>query len=42
LDQLHLRYVTGDLLQEEGLVRHDQARLTRLLINKFVKVHPRA
>jgi uncharacterized cofD-like protein len=41
LDQLHLRYVTGDLLQEEGLVRHDQARLTRLLINKFVKVHPR-
>jgi uncharacterized cofD-like protein len=41
LDQLHLRYVTGDLLLEEGVVRHDQARLTRLLINKFVKVHPR-
>ncbi len=41
LDQLHLRYVVGDLLLEGGVVRHDQARLTRLLINKFVKRHPR-
>jgi uncharacterized cofD-like protein len=41
LDQLHLRYVTGDLLLEEGVVRHDQARLTRLLISKFVKGRPR-
>ena len=39
LDQLRLRYVTGDLLQEEGMVRHDQTRLTHLLINKFVKPH---
>ena len=41
LDQLHLRYVTGDLLLEGGVVRHDQARLTRLLINKFVRRHPK-
>jgi hypothetical protein len=33
--------VTGDLLLEEGVVRHDQARLTRLLISKFVKGRPR-
>jgi uncharacterized cofD-like protein len=37
LDQMGLHYVTGDLLQEEGVVRHDQVRLTRLLINKFVR-----
>jgi uncharacterized cofD-like protein len=41
LDQLGLRYVKGDFLQEEGVVRHDQARLTRLLINKFVKHRPK-
>jgi uncharacterized cofD-like protein len=41
LDQLGLRYVKGDFLQEEGVVRHDQARLTRLLINKFVKRRPK-
>ena len=29
-----LRYVTGDLLQEENVVRHDEGRLTRLLINE--------
>jgi uncharacterized cofD-like protein len=40
LDQLGLRYVTGDLLQEAGVVRHDQGRLTRLLIDKFVKQRP--
>lgn len=37
LDQMGLRYVTGDLLHEQDLVRHDQVRLTRLLINKFIK-----
>jgi len=40
LDQLGLRYVTGNLLQEAGVVRHDQGRLTRLLIDKFVKQRP--
>ena len=34
-----LRYVTGDLLQEENVVRHDEAAITRLLINKFVKTN---
>lgn len=41
LEQLGLRHVKGDFLLEEGVVRHDQARLTRLLINKFVKYHPK-
>ena len=41
LEQLGLRYVTGDLLQEEGVVRHDQSRLTRLLINKFIRNRPK-
>jgi uncharacterized cofD-like protein len=37
LDRMGLRYVTGDLLQQDGVVRHDQSRLTRLLLDKFVK-----
>ena len=37
LDRMHLRYVTGDILQQEGVARHDQARLTRLLLDKFVE-----
>jgi uncharacterized cofD-like protein len=41
LDQLGLRYVTGDFLQEEEKVRHDQERLTRLLISKFVTARPK-
>jgi uncharacterized cofD-like protein len=41
LEQLGLRYATGNLLQEEGVVRHDQSRLTQLLINKFVKQRPK-
>lgn len=40
LERMGLRYVTGDLLQEEGLVRHHQARLTRLLLDTFVKRRP--
>ena len=32
-----LKYVTGDIAQQEGVVRHDQKRLTRLLLNAFVK-----
>jgi len=41
LERLGLRYVTGNLLQEAGVVRHDQVRLTQLLMDKFVKQHPR-
>ncbi len=41
LDLLGLRCVTGDLLQEENVVRHDQSLLTRLLLEKFVKRRPR-
>jgi uncharacterized cofD-like protein len=41
LDEMGLRYVTGDLLQEDRVVRHDQARLTRLLLEKFVARSPR-
>ena len=37
LKGLGLGYVMGDLLQQEGVVRHDQSRLTRLLLDKFVK-----
>ena len=37
LDRMGLKYVTGDLLQEDGVVRHDQDRLTRLLLERFVK-----
>lgn len=39
LEQMGTRYITGDLLQQEGVVRHDEARLTRLLLEKFVKRH---
>lgn len=37
LDQMGLRYVIGDLLRQDGVVRHDQSRLTRLLLAKFVR-----
>jgi uncharacterized cofD-like protein len=37
LDRMHLKYVTGDILQQEGVARHDQSRLTRLLLDKFVE-----
>jgi uncharacterized cofD-like protein len=37
LENMGVRYVTGDLLQQEGVVRHNQERLTRLLLEKFVK-----
>jgi uncharacterized cofD-like protein len=37
LDRMRLKYVTGDILQQEGVARHDQARLTRLLLEKFVE-----
>jgi uncharacterized cofD-like protein len=37
LDRMRLKYVTGDILQQEGVARHDQSRLTRLLLDKFVE-----
>ena len=37
LARMGIRYVVGDLLQEEGVVRHHQARLTNLLLEQFVK-----
>jgi uncharacterized cofD-like protein len=36
LSRLGLRYVTSDLLHQEGVIRHDQARLTNLLLKEFV------
>jgi uncharacterized cofD-like protein len=37
LERMGLSYVTGDLLHQDGVIRHDQARLTNLLLNEFVK-----
>ena len=37
LDLLGVKYVTGDLLQEGAVARHDELRLTRLLMEKFVE-----
>jgi uncharacterized cofD-like protein len=37
LDRMKLRYVTGDLLHDRGVVRHDQRRLARFLLDQFVK-----
>jgi uncharacterized cofD-like protein len=37
LRRMGLVCVSGDLLQQDTVVRHDQARLTRLLLDKFVK-----
>jgi uncharacterized cofD-like protein len=36
LDKLSLRYVTGNLLEEHAVVRHDAARLAKLLVEEFV------
>ena len=41
LERMGVGYVTGEFLQEEGVVRHDQTRLARLLINKFVRRNAR-
>lgn len=40
LRRMGLRYVTGDLLQQDGVVRHDQKRLARLLLRHFAKSAP--
>lgn len=36
LEKLGLRYVTGDLLEEHAVVRHDSAKLAKMLIEEFV------
>lgn len=36
LQKMGLRWVTGDLLRQDGVVRHDEPRLTRLLLEQFV------
>jgi uncharacterized cofD-like protein len=41
LERLGIRYVTGDLLQQDGVVRHNQERLTNLLLESFVRRHAR-
>jgi uncharacterized cofD-like protein len=37
LARLGLRCVSGDLLRQDGKVRHDEARLARLLLRSFVR-----
>ncbi len=37
LHRMGLKYVAGDLLQQDVVVRHDHERLTRLLLDHFVK-----
>jgi uncharacterized cofD-like protein len=39
LQKLGLRVVVDDLVEEDGVVRHDAARLSRLLLEEFI--HPR-
>jgi uncharacterized cofD-like protein len=36
LDAMGVKYVTGDIVQQEKVIRHDQLRLTNLLLNQFV------
>jgi uncharacterized cofD-like protein len=36
LDRMGLKYITGDIVQQDGVVRHDQSRLTQLLLDKFM------
>jgi len=37
LERMGLAYVTGDMLHQDGVIRHDQTRLAQLLLDKFVK-----
>lgn len=37
LAQMGLSYVTGDFLRQDGVVRHDESRLSQLLLSEFVK-----
>jgi uncharacterized cofD-like protein len=40
LSRMKLKCVTGDLLRQDGVVRHDHTRLAGLLLEKFVKRLP--
>ena len=40
LQKLGLSCIVSDLLHQDGVVRHDQTRLARLLLEKFVKELP--
>jgi uncharacterized cofD-like protein len=42
LKSMGLRYVTADLLQQHGVIRHDTARLAGLLLREFVTVRSRS
>jgi uncharacterized cofD-like protein len=37
LDRMGLCYVTGDFLRQDGVVRHDETRLSRVLLAEFAK-----
>jgi uncharacterized cofD-like protein len=37
LSQMGLSYVTGNFLQQGNVARHDQSRLTQVLLDEFVK-----
>jgi uncharacterized cofD-like protein len=37
LAQMGLCYVTGDFLRQDGVVRHDETRLSRILLGEFAK-----
>jgi uncharacterized cofD-like protein len=39
LKRMGIRYITGDLLRHNRVVRHDQNKLTQLLMEEFVKRH---
>jgi uncharacterized cofD-like protein len=36
LERMGLSCVTGDFLQQDGVIRHDQRRLARLLLDRFI------
>ena len=36
LERMGLGCVTGDILQQDGVIRHDQRRLARLLLDRFI------
>jgi uncharacterized cofD-like protein len=36
LEAMGVSYVTGDIVQQDRVIRHDQSRLTKLLLDEFV------
>jgi uncharacterized cofD-like protein len=40
LERMGLKYVLGDIVQQDGVVRHDQSRLTQLLFDEFLSGKP--